>query len=201
MEIENPVLVVVDMQKGFMSPSSEHVLTNVILLVKECLGRSVPIVFTRFVNSVNSPFESLMGWTRLRFGPETDIADELLEYVENAIEKNVYTAFTEEFCGRALRENWKSIIICGIATESCVVKTAADAFEQNFRPKKDRLLDQERFVLRFKWIHVRDDLGPALRFFTFTPFSSCPFNAHREDRQVTVCVDLESQKVLIVCNA
>jgi len=46
------------------------------------------------------------------------------------IDKDIYSLFTSH--GRELvrSHGWTDLYVCGIATESCVLKTAADAFEQ-----------------------------------------------------------------------
>ena len=50
------------------------------------------------------------------------------------IDKSFYTALTPKFIELVKENNWETIILCGIATESCVLKTAIDAFELGFRP-------------------------------------------------------------------
>ena len=109
-------------------------MPNVVRLIRECQNRSVSAIFTRFLNMEGSPFETLMGWQELRSGPDTDIADELADVAHTVVDKNFYSAFTNEFRRLAALEDWKTLLICGIATESCVAKTAVDAFEQNLRP-------------------------------------------------------------------
>lgn len=133
-EIQNPVLVVVDMQKGFINEHSVHIVQNVEALIHSCHEFPLPVVFSRFVNVAGSPFESLIGWDRFHTEPETEIVDELVPWVGDLIEKNFYTTITSEFVTRIRRCDWKTIVLCGIATESCVLKTAADTFELGLRP-------------------------------------------------------------------
>jgi nicotinamidase-related amidase len=133
-EIQNPVLVVVDMQKGFINEHSEHIVKRVDALIRNCQEFRIPVVFSRFFNVEGSPFESLIGWDRLHGEPETEIVDELAPWVEDLIEKHFYTTITSEFIERTTRYDWKTIVLCGIATESCVLKTAADTFELGLRP-------------------------------------------------------------------
>ncbi|MFN0279174.1 MAG: isochorismatase family cysteine hydrolase [Pyrinomonadaceae bacterium] len=133
-EIQNPVLVVIDMQKGFLNDHSRHIVQNVDGLIRCCQNLLIPVVFSRFFNFAGSPYETLIGWNRVNNEPETDIVDDLLPLVEALIDKSVYTAITPEFVTRIGRNGWKTIILCGIATESCVLKTAADAFELGLLP-------------------------------------------------------------------
>jgi nicotinamidase-related amidase len=133
-EIQNPVLVVIDMQIGFLNEHSSHIVKSVNTLVGSCQSLSVPVVFSRFFNTAGSPYETLIGWDQVRCEPETGIIDELLPLVESLIDKNYYTVITPEFIERIARNDWKTVILSGIATESCVLKTAADAFELGLHP-------------------------------------------------------------------
>jgi len=47
---ENPVLVVIDMQNGFLGEKSRHVYFERRTLLMECQRRSIPLIFTRFYN-------------------------------------------------------------------------------------------------------------------------------------------------------
>ncbi len=133
-EIQNPVLIVIDMQNGFMGSQSRHVIERVINLIEECQKHEIPTVFTRFHNHPASPYERLIGWKRLREAPETDLVVDLQPYAKTVIDKDLYSIFTCEFNELIKENDWKTIIVCGVATESCVMKTAVDAFERNLIP-------------------------------------------------------------------
>lgn len=133
-EIQNPVLIVIDMQNGFMGIQSRHIIDPVINLIEECQRHKIPTVFTRFHNHPASSFERLIGWKRLREAPETDLVVDLQPYAKTVIDKDFYSAFTNEFNRFVNKNNWKTIILCGVATESCVMKTAVDAFERSLTP-------------------------------------------------------------------
>jgi len=133
-EVRNPVLVVVDMQNGFLNEHSESAIPFVVRLVKECAKRKVPVVFTAFRNEPDSPFERLIGWDNVRQKPETDLYEAFQSYAEVLIEKSYYTAFTDEFDSLLRDRGWMTILICGVTTESCVLKTAVDAFERDLVP-------------------------------------------------------------------
>lgn len=132
--VQNPVLVVIDMQNGFLGSRSNYIIPSVVRLVEECQKRGIPTVFTRFHNLEHSPYEELIGWTRLRAEPETDLTPELVPFVKDVIDKEVYSSFTTEFRNLVKENDWRTFILCGVATESCVMKTAVDAFEQRLTP-------------------------------------------------------------------
>jgi nicotinamidase-related amidase len=122
------------MQNGFLNSHSESIIPNVLKLVEEFANRKVPIVFTTFRNTIGSPFERLMNWHNVRETPETDLHEAIRPFAEVVVEKQYYSVFTDEF-DRMIREHgWETILICGVATESCVLKTAADAFERDLLP-------------------------------------------------------------------
>ena len=130
----NPVLLVIDMQNGFLGEKSRHVIDSVFPLITECQKRSIPVVFTRFHNREGSPYETLIGWRRLRTETETNITDELSAFSGQIIDKDFYSAFTADFEQLQRENDWKTLILCGVATESCVMKTAADTFERGLTP-------------------------------------------------------------------
>jgi len=96
------------------------------------------VVFTRYSNYPESPYERLIGWYSLHQSPEIDFVDELAPHVGQpntyVIDKTVYTAFNEK--GRALfaEQGFTDLFICGIATDGCVLKTTLDAFESGYTP-------------------------------------------------------------------
>ncbi len=134
MSLINPVLIVVDLQVGFLNEHSTPVIDSVRGLIKEARVRQVPVLFTRFRNLPNSPFEKLVGWTKVRDKPETDLYPMMFADVDHHIEKLFYTACTNEFLALAAQHSWRTLVICGLSTESCILKTAVDAFEHRFTP-------------------------------------------------------------------
>ncbi|WP_244178790.1 isochorismatase family protein [Streptomyces rubellomurinus] len=50
------------------------------------------------------------------------------------LDKTIYSLFTDEGADLVRRHGGTDLYICGIATESCVLKTAVDAFERDLTP-------------------------------------------------------------------
>jgi nicotinamidase-related amidase len=99
MNERKPVLVVVDVQNGFISEHSQPVVPIIADLVHRWQALHRDVVFTRYLNYPGSPFERLIGWTKMTDGPETEIVPELLPYVNPqtpVIDKYIYTLFTPE---------------------------------------------------------------------------------------------------------
>lgn len=136
MTTNRPVLVVTDMQNGFIREPSAHVVPIVVDLVRRWQEAGGDTLFTRYLNYPESPFERFFGWQQLQSAPETDIVPELQPFLGygTVLDKTIYTPFTEEGVKLFEERGWTDLYFCGIATESCVLKGAVDAFERGFSP-------------------------------------------------------------------
>lgn len=134
---KSAVLVVVDMQNGFISAQSAPIVPIVVDLVDRWQLAGGDVVFTRYLNYPGSPFERLIHWTEVQASPQIDIVEELQEQAQRAtaiVDKKIYSMFTKENTALVRQHGWTDIYVCGIATESCVLKTAVDAFELDLTP-------------------------------------------------------------------
>lgn len=128
------VLVVVDMQNGFLGSRSVHIVGPVLRAIEEMEARKIPIVFTRFHNTPGSLYEKLIGWRRLRSKEEINIHADLSPHASIVIDKEGYTGFTPEFHAMVSQNAWTTLVICGVASDGCVLKTAVDVFEAGLTP-------------------------------------------------------------------
>lgn len=134
---ENSALIVIDVQNGFLSEFSRPVVPTIADLVRKWQLAGGATVFTRYLNFPGSQYERLMGWTELREPPATNIVDELSIYTEKAtaiIDKTIYSLFSKEGAELVEDRGWTDLYVCGIDTNSCVLKTAVDAFERDLTP-------------------------------------------------------------------
>ncbi|WP_012182125.1 cysteine hydrolase [Salinispora arenicola] len=131
-----PVLVVTDMQNGFVREQSAYIVPVVADLVRRWQGVGGDTLFTRYLNYPGSPFERFFDWRRLQSSPDIDLVPELHPYLGKGVvlDKRIYSPFTSEGVALFKRHGWKEFYFCGIATESCVLKGAVDAFEHDFTP-------------------------------------------------------------------
>ncbi|MGW1722404.1 cysteine hydrolase [Streptomyces sp. NPDC002306] len=131
------MLIVVDAQNGFIREPSKPVIPVIADLVSRWQENGGDVVFTRYLNYPGSPFERMIHWTALQDSPQTDIVSELIPFTRQAtavLDKTIYSLFSDEGAELVQQHGWTDLYICGIATESCVLKTAVDAFERDLTP-------------------------------------------------------------------
>lgn len=137
MSEHSPVLIVVDVQNGFITDHSAPVVSVIVDLVRRWHAAHGDVVFTRYLNYPGSPFERLLGWIKMADSPETEIIDELTPYIgphTPIVEKYIYSLFTPEGIQLVNERGWTDLYLCGIDTDVCVLKAAADAFERDLTP-------------------------------------------------------------------
>lgn len=129
-------LIVVDMQNGFLNRKSEHVIVPVRTLVEHWVESKRPIYFTKFINAPGSQWQDWLDWHRLQSSPETDIAEALSHLVPKGLtmEKHSYTSITGRIGQDMRTHRWEAAVVCGVATDGCVMETAVDLFQSRVRP-------------------------------------------------------------------
>lgn len=131
--MENTAIIVIDMQKGFNSAPVWHLPEAIafFLNAKEFQHR----IFTKFSCNGNDFFKNELGWDRIKVSPETDIVSELDKYPTKIIEKNTYSAFSDNVLDQYLDiNNIKSVYLCGVDTNICVTAMAIHLFDRQIKP-------------------------------------------------------------------
>ncbi|MDZ8110571.1 MAG: isochorismatase family cysteine hydrolase [Nostoc sp. DedQUE12a] len=127
--IMNYCLFVIDIQNGFLNQNTSHVVENIKFILEENIFEDV--VFTRFINTLDSPYVKYLNWHQLFSETEQKIVDAIKPFAKVVFDKNVYTACNQETLTFLKKRNIQIVFICGIDTEGCVLKTAIDFFENN----------------------------------------------------------------------
>ena len=127
-------LLVVDVQQGFINQFTHHIPGRIRALIDT--GRYSPVLFTRFVNSADSPYRNLLGWHACSESPETELVEELssLARAENVFSKDGLTGMPDELSNRLLNDAIQQINMVGLDTDMCVLKIALDAFDRGIEP-------------------------------------------------------------------
>ncbi len=125
-----PPLLIIDVQNGFINGATRHIPGRV-----QARAQAYPrVMVTRFSNPEGSNYRRLMGWSR--FAPGTD--DTALAFTPpkdaSFIDKTRYSCVTPDFLAALAADGIDTVHLCGIATDNCVLKCAADLFEAGLKP-------------------------------------------------------------------
>jgi len=128
------ILIVVDTQLGFLNQYTEHIPDRIANLIKRDSYEQV--LFTRFLNQPDGPHIQLLGWDGCMSAPETDIAPQLVRYVnaENTFDKSGTTGMPDELATLLTDKRVEQVSVVGIDTDMCVLKTAMDIFDLTIEP-------------------------------------------------------------------
>jgi len=135
-------LLVLDMQRYFLEnsshayvPSAQAIIPGIGELIQEYTMRSLPIIFTRHVNSAQNAKLMVKWWKESihEANPLSEIIEEL--HVSNGIvlTKSQYDAFYDTSLEDILKKNRvNQVVICGVMTHLCCETTARSAFMRGF---------------------------------------------------------------------
>lgn len=118
-------LLVVDVQQGFLNDATAHVPARVEALQHDYRHAAA----TRFINPEGSSWRRWLHWDR--FAPGSDdcaLAFDAADHVR-VFKKAAYSAAMPDLLGYLGSQGVSEIHLCGIDTDICVMKTAADLFE------------------------------------------------------------------------
>jgi ureidoacrylate peracid hydrolase len=146
LNVKNAALLVVDMQKFFLDPTSptftvggEAILPNVKRLIETFRNARRPVIFTKHAHHPNMMDIGIMGWwwrgMCVEGSVESEIHDDIApEPEEKVILKHRYSAFYNTDLETILRCcGIEDIVICGIMTNLCCESTARDAYFRDYR--------------------------------------------------------------------
>ena len=127
----NNLLLIIDLQENFINDNTKNVPNSIKKLIDSNITNH--IVFTKFINDDSSNFYKILNYKGCMSEKDRNIVIDTKDY--KIIEKRVYTAYNDELKLYINTNNIKTIYLCGIDTDACVLKTALDLFENNFDVK------------------------------------------------------------------
>ena len=128
----NAMLLVIDVQRGFMSAHTEDLVPRLEQLLRE--ARGIPVAFTQYKNYQGSPYFRFLKWELLTTEEECSIVPSLQKYARKTFIKNGYSALTPEFSSYLKEHNIDTVYLAGVDTDCCVMTTAIQLFEAGIRP-------------------------------------------------------------------
>ena len=130
------ILIVVDMQEGFLRDAQTKQLKN---RVVELFEKNIfdVVIATRFLNEKDSIYEKLFDWKQLE-QEERLISKDIMEHVDYVADKYIYNCVNASFIQRLCQLNEgvypEKIFVVGVDTDCCVLTIATSLYENNIRP-------------------------------------------------------------------
>ena len=130
-------VIVVDMQKDNVGRFCKGIIPNIKLLIEKAREKGIPVIY-----ACDSRYREDSLFKRVGMSPHTIRGTEGVKVIEElspeatdvVVEKRMLSAFFGSDLDFTLREKEvKTLIVTGIRTEGCVLKTVLDAFELGYK--------------------------------------------------------------------
>ena len=128
-------VIVVDLQKENVGRFCQPIIPNVKLLLREARGRGIPIIFAcdsrypdNFIFKSGHPLRTIRGTEGVKVIDDLEPAA-----TDIVVEKRMLSAFFGTDLDFTLRQRGiRTLIVTGVATWACVMKTVFDAAEMGY---------------------------------------------------------------------
>ena len=123
-------IIVVDMQKGFMTNNNKHLIDKINQYLKS--NSFDNIFFTKCVNDEQSPYAKILGWNGMTMEEEQALVCSLPTNAK-VLTKNCYGISNQDikmFKDLGITE----MEICGTDTDACCLAIAFNLFDNNIKP-------------------------------------------------------------------
>lgn len=125
------MLLVIDLQKSFINPNTEFLISKIDSLVNS--GGYDLVAFTKFINDNDSMWVKKLDYRGCISLEDRKI---MIDTKDNIVlEKSLYTAYSDNLINLINLFKIDEVHLCGIDTECCVLKTAFDLFENGYNIK------------------------------------------------------------------
>lgn len=125
------ILLIVDLQHGFIKPCTKSVI-NVVKRAINDLQYDV-CIYSRFYNTEETSFSRFLNWERFQSTEEQEIVLPV-DKKDIIVSKDTYSAVTKELKSIIEEGEYKRAYVCGIDTDSCVLATAFELFDNGIEP-------------------------------------------------------------------
>lgn len=121
------LLVIVDMQNGFINEHTKHLVEKMKSFLD--IAKFDDIVATRYINNTETACYKFEGWKECMPGtPEIEIADELKPYIHKVFDKNVYSCWNTVFKAYVKSNRFDKVYFVGVNTGCCVLHSIFDCY-------------------------------------------------------------------------
>lgn len=113
---------------------THHIPQRIARLIQR--GEYEPLLFTRFINDTDGPYQRFLDWHSCDSEPETNIVPELASFAQAGFvfSKPGQCGMPDELAEYLRKQGSKRVFIVGIDTDMCVLKIALDIFDINIEP-------------------------------------------------------------------
>jgi nicotinamidase-related amidase len=127
-------LLIVDVQKGFINSFTHHIPQRIARLIER--DEHKPLIFTRFINLPDGPYQQLLDWHSCDQEPEINIVPELEPFAQKGcvFSKQGLCGMSDDLVEYLHQQEIKRVSIVGIDTDMCVLKIAMDLFDLGIEP-------------------------------------------------------------------
>ena len=134
------ILIIVDMQKGFMTAGNKHLIGKIEKLINSGGGFFDEIFATKFINFGKSQYCQHIGWEKMKRSGISEFAITLPETAK-VIEKETYGLKDRMFIGDKFKVGKKifnadetEVYIVGTDYDACVLAIGFQFFDHGFQP-------------------------------------------------------------------
>ena len=172
------VVLVVDMLRGFLEPSHDgeshnlysgdearQIIPNVRRLLEVERARGSHVIFVADTHDPDDSEFEIFPPHCIRGTAENEVIPELRSVAGELLPKNRYSAFFNTALERRLAElKPERVILCGVCTDICVLHTAADARNRDYRVEvpADCVASFDAEAHRWALKHIREILGATV---------------------------------------
>lgn len=135
--MDNKILIVVDVQNGFIKTFANADMVNKITNLAES-DKFNKVIATKFINYTGSMFEKCFNWSELKTPEQTDLCAPLEEIADEVFTKTTYNCVNDKFVELLIQlnngEKPEKVYLCGLDTDAFVLATAIGLFEHDIIP-------------------------------------------------------------------
>ena len=127
-------LIIVDVQPGFINEFTHHIPQRIARLIQR--DEYASILFTRFINTPDGPYQRFLDWHSCDSEPEINIVPELEPWAkpERVFSKQGLCGMPDELASYLRQQSIERVFLVGIDTDMCVLKLAMDFFDMGIEP-------------------------------------------------------------------
>ncbi len=128
-------LIVVDVQRGFVTPGTEGTSPLILDHLRRWPDRYDVVIATRFVNEPGSFYATQRDWHAMMDAPDTDVLPAIEAVADVIVTKHGLAPRRDDVMPILRRHAIERVEICGFDTDQCVLATALLLWDAGIVPR------------------------------------------------------------------